>query len=907
MTQKQGNQEYQSVVLAALLHDIGKFLHRGSAEYKGTHEDASGIFLEKFESKLKNDSLYDFELVKILAKYHHPPKKELLLEHDYCKNKSGEEKEKIWRFVTLLKDADIYSCKERDIEQQHRKEHGGKVAPLDSIFSQIILDKKNNIQQIKKEVESQPKYYRYRIDLINPLFSFPEKFTALEKNEIPGQVKAFEDNLPDFSKLKTFDNVLTLWLSFLEEYTWCIPSDTRYEESDVSLFDHLRSTSAIAACLFKCHILPISEGKKRLDRKNEFILVGGDFSGIQNYIYDVTNKGSGGAAKRLRARSFFITAFVETTIHKILHRLDLPLTCNLFSAGGKFLLLTPNINDPEINEVEKNLKNLRTEINKEILNTFFNQFTFTLSWIPIERAKKELGIDDFFKIADNIFYKLEKEKFKKSKSVLMSDGKWDVEKFKATEIYKKYEGREDCRICGKGPATHHDKDEIEDVMTCFICHRDKFVIGKALPKTKYIGFGKGRLLDKVNQENFVRIFRHNKEEDFDYYIKLLTGKKISDKEFYLIHNIKTEKEREKASEKEVSLRKYLANYVPKKNGDIESFEEIAGYSLWEDKTRGSELLGILKADFDNLGLIFSKGFEIPREEEKNLPERDRKTMSRYLTLSRMIDLFFSGWMREIMEKNDKEKLISRLRKFENIEDKERLESYLNEKEINFSKIYTVYSGGDDLVLVGPWETMIIFSLFLNMEFRRFTCNNGDITLSAGLAVVKPKHPIASGIREANELLEKSKGEGKNRITLFGTTVEWEQFPELMDFFLFLDQALNKGGLKEKPPITSGFVYRLLEYHDMALKFFDENKVEGLKFLSALSYDIGRNVIKRDKAGNIKRGKEEASILQGKLIDIAEKEGILQGKDIAEKKRALIYNLKIPAFWVLYRNRKGTGV
>ncbi|NQS88676.1 type III-A CRISPR-associated protein Cas10/Csm1 [Patescibacteria group bacterium] len=899
MTEKEANQrEYQSVVLAALLHDIGKFLQRGNAEYQGTHENASGMFFEKFEPKLKNDNLYDLELVKFLAKYHNPKiKKELVLKDDYCKNKSEGEKEKTWKFVTLTKDADSYSCKEREIKQPKRKGHGREVAPLDSIFSQIILEKKNNHQQIKEETDSQPGYYRYRINLINPLSSFPKRMTALEKNEISNYVKTFEDNLPDFSKLTTFGSVLTLWLSLLEQYTWCIPSDARYEKSDVSLFDHLRSTSAIAACLFKRHVLPISEGEKTLKRKNEFILIGGDFSGIQHYIYDVTNKGSGGAAKRLRARSFFITAFVETTIHKILHRLDLPLTCNLFSAGGKFLLLAPNINDPRINEVEKNLKDLRAEISEEILNTFFNQFTFTLSWIPIKGFKEEFKIYNFFKTADDIFYELEKEKFKKSKSVLISKGKWDIEKFKATEIYKEYKGREDCRICGKGPAIYQD----EDIKTCFICKRDKSVIGEVLPKTKYIGFGKGYLPDKENQKDPIRIFHHNKEreEDFDYYIKLLTEEEIKDKEFYLIYNIMKEDERKEVSEKEASLRKYLANYVPKKNGKIESFEELAKCSLWEDKNRvekkGSELLGILKADFDNLGLIFSKGFEIPSEEEKKLPDRDRKTMSRYLTLSRMIDLFFSGWMREVMEKNDKKQLISSLGELENIEDKKRLKRYLDRDEINFSKIYTVYSGGDDLVLVGPWETMIIFSLFLNIEFRRFTCNNDDITLSAGLAVAKPKHPIAAGIREANELLEKSKREDKNRITLFGTTVEWEQFPELMGFFLFLNQALNKinkDNPKEKAPITSGFVYRLLEYHNMATEYFEEERVEGLKFLSALSYDIDRNVIKRDRAGNIKEGKDEALALQRLM-------------NMTEKKNSLIYNLKIPVFWALYRNRKVT--
>ncbi|GAG58926.1 unnamed protein product, partial [marine sediment metagenome] len=255
MSGKQNNKkDYHSIILAALLHDIGKFLHRGSTDYHGTHQNASTIFLDNFKPKLKNDSLYDFELVRTSVKYHHSLKKEFTSESDYYKN--GSENEKIWRFIALLKDADSYSCKERDIEQQRRKDHAGKVAPLDSIFSQIALDGSNY-----GGTKTTPKYHRYRIGSINPLFSFPEEFTVLEKNEIPNHVKTFEDNLPNFSKLTTFDNVLTVWLSLLEQYTWCIPSDTRYEESDVSLFDHLRSTSAIAACLFKQYIRAISEGK----------------------------------------------------------------------------------------------------------------------------------------------------------------------------------------------------------------------------------------------------------------------------------------------------------------------------------------------------------------------------------------------------------------------------------------------------------------------------------------------------------------------------------------------------------------------------------------------------------------------------------------------------------------------
>ncbi|GAJ24812.1 unnamed protein product, partial [marine sediment metagenome] len=213
-------------------------------------------FLIKFESRLKNEKLYNFELLKILVKYHHSTKKKLAAESNYYKKQSEEEKDKVWGLLKIIKDADSYSCKERDVEEQSRRDHSGKVAPLDSIFSQISLGSKND-----KDVKISDKYYRYRINSINPLYSFPDKFTTLDKNEIIDHVMKFENNLPDFSKLTAFKGMLNVWLNLLEEYTWCIPSDTRYEKSDVSLFDHLRSTSAIAACLFNRHILEISKSK----------------------------------------------------------------------------------------------------------------------------------------------------------------------------------------------------------------------------------------------------------------------------------------------------------------------------------------------------------------------------------------------------------------------------------------------------------------------------------------------------------------------------------------------------------------------------------------------------------------------------------------------------------------------
>lgn len=257
----------------------------------------------------------------------------------------------------------------------------------------------------------------------------------------------------------------------------------------------------------------------------------------------------------------------------------------------------------------------------------------------------------------------------------------------------------------------------------------------------------------------------------------------------------------------------------------------------------------------------------------------------------MLELFFSGWLKEILSGNHKGAIIDGLTKIEGI-DEERFGNYLKSNVIKFNNIYTVYSGGDDMVFVGPWEIMIIFSIFLDIQFRRYTCNNKHITLSAGLTFIKPKHPIASAIKQADLLLEKSKEQGKDRIALFGTTIEWSKLPELINFFLFLDEKLNndkENSDYKKSNINTSFLYRLLEYHRMALKFLDEDDVKGLKYLSTLSYDVGRNIVERGRDGKITKGYEDQKVLQALINEKPDK-------------NSLIYNVKVPLFWALYRNR-----
>jgi len=78
------------------------------------------------------------------------------------------------------------------------------------------------------------------------------------------------------------------------------------------------------------------------DAEKKFILLTGDLSGIQKYIFGINHSTSRGISKIFRARSFFIQAIVQSIILEIEDRLEIYSVCRLMNSGGKFMLLLPN-------------------------------------------------------------------------------------------------------------------------------------------------------------------------------------------------------------------------------------------------------------------------------------------------------------------------------------------------------------------------------------------------------------------------------------------------------------------------------------------------------------------------------------------------------------------------------------
>ena len=79
------------------------------------------------------------------------------------------------------------------------------------------------------------------------------------------------------------------------------------------------------------------------------------------------------------------------------------------------------------------------------------------------------------------------------------------------------------------------------------------------------------------------------------------------------------------------------------------------------------------------------------------------------------------------------------------------------------QITTIYSGGDDLFLIGAWDDIIEASVYINDKFKKFTL--GKLTMSAGVGMFSGKYPVSKMAFETGLLEEAAKTDEKSDSTL----------------------------------------------------------------------------------------------------------------------------------------------
>ena len=573
--------EIEILRIAALLHDIGKFWQ--GAGGKGKHEELSNRFIQQFLPEKIQEGLSFVE-------GHHDSKQYL---------------GKGYYPLKILVLADWLASSERkDLEEKEEKGKR-KITPMQSIFSNIVLD----------DATPREKYY-YDIQSLFDKNTFPKKKEDIQ--ELTDSYKELWNRFVDeLEKLKGMkfaekDTYFTTLYYLLKKYTSFVPSAVWQSRPDISLFDHSRMTCAIAECIYKSgtdekelrDILQalhkrnkkeeLTESEKELLSKRRFTLIGGDISGIQKFIYSIASKG---AAKGLKGRSFYLQLLSEAIAKCILKKLDLSIANLIYSAGGHFYILAPL--EVNMDEINKELENIMIEIHSGEL------------YVAIDKV--ELSVKDF--VEKNIgekwkelANKLGEKKKKKFSSIL--DKEFFIPNIDSSNV---------CQVCGL-PSKYELMEE-EGIKKCRLCKSFEELTEKLAKK------------DKVKARYIVECKPDGNEEQGRWEWNIA---KIGIK-YDIVENTK-----EISCNEGIIYTLNEGNFVLKKEGNFAyGFKFLFQTPLMElsdlaREAKGIEKWGVLRGDVDNLGRIFGVGLK-----------KEDRSISRISTLSSLISFFFDYYINEV--------------------------------------------------------------------------------------------------------------------------------------------------------------------------------------------------------------------------------------------------------------------
>ncbi len=866
------------IALAGYLHDIGKFAERASSAKESNDIGffPDGTFLNNnrdlyqphFQGKYTHShAVYTAAFIDHLEKL--LPQKfnkgQWGLGDPFINLAAGHHKpETPLQWIIAVADRVSSGFDRTEFEEKYNKEiqvRDYRKTRLLTLFEGLSLDDKWKADKLEDY------QYRYPIKELSPSNIFPSDTLEIRRIDSEQASEDYRSLFFNFTaaieKLSHKENI-PLWFEHLDSlfmiYGSHIPAATvGYVVPDVSLYDHSRTTSAIASALYQYHKETDTMTIEAIQdyELKKFLLVSGDFYGIQDFIF--TEGGSTGkaSAKLLRGRSFSVSLMSELAADMLCREIGLPVSSIILNASGKFTILAHNTET-----TKKTVYDIKDKINEWLIKNFFGQASIGFS--TIDASCNDFVKGNFSDLWDKLTLEVNKKKH----------SKFDLVRYGGcVRFYLDSFDNElgICPFCEKRPA---DKTaEIKEIHACKIC-RDHNYIGENLVKEDRIAvttvdadlererlaepiFGQYQVSFKVSGKlnqlshegsllkywdigisekgeitkditaKFINGYVPKYENEDLHDDRYFAGRKSEKKKLEMIDQIKTDKDK--------SIPKTFAHIAVK----------ALNFTDNPNKFKGIEALGILKADVDNLGSLFASGMR-----------KERLTLSRLATLSRQVNNYFSTFLPYKLKTDEK-----------------------------FNNIYTVFAGGDDLFLIGPWNRIIEFAGFMNERFKEYVCNNAHITISGGISHHKPNDPVLTLAETSEHALVLSKSSGRDRITIFGATAKWDDFKKLEGIKATISHWLDS------ELINNAMIFRLNEFIEMRRQE-EEIKAGGvvhlddmecLKWHSRFKYTIVRNIGK-----GLKGDAKENAI-----------EEVIKAAAWLETHRG---SLKIPLWQIIYNRR-----
>ncbi len=530
--------DIDQIALAGLLHDIGKFYQRTGEALPQTSYDLSAYCPMKFgEYFTHQHSAYTAEFLKSIVA------------------KQGDK----YKFIDELIENESFE----NISAKHHKPSTAKewiVAIADRVasgFEREAFEKYNTGDDRGEKL----KYYE--IPLENP-FDKSKVFdlAKFESNSILGLTKdklsqseyknlwlEFEKDI-SILKTKPKENFVNGLDFLLKKYTSFIPSSTYGTKANIPLYDHLKTTASFVSALSKYHENDMKIDSIKNYNTKKFLLIAGDFFGIQQFIFDdlPTTK----ASKILRGKSAFIQIFIKVVALDICKKLGISKLSIVNDNAGKFEILAPN------NDFTKDtLISIQKELNDWFLENTFGQSGVGISFIEV--SAMDFTENRFQELRNNLAKQIELTKYQKF-NLTYQKAIFDIETKDNAHL---------CKTCNKR-FKYKSNDESCDFCNTFIS------LGEKLAKAESIQI-------TTDAQGAIKIYGN-------YFVEFKSFIDVNSEIVYDITNDEIFRGYSKWA---------LKSYVQIQDKKIVDFEEL------ENRARkggiGAKALMSLKGDVDNMG------------------------------------------------------------------------------------------------------------------------------------------------------------------------------------------------------------------------------------------------------------------------------------------------------------------
>ncbi|HLH85456.1 MAG TPA: type III-A CRISPR-associated protein Cas10/Csm1, partial [Thermoplasmataceae archaeon] len=316
-----------ALALAALLHDVGKVAQRYTPGE--THQSLGSRFvlnLGTIPERVRKD-------VSTLVKLHH--------EKEVGKLGLPHQMENL---LAILKKADHASAS-----------HDREDRDPDAFKSEPRMEKIYRYVNINSADKRDARYFP--LVTVSSLRSSVSEDGRFQFKDITYE-KIYKDLLRIVEKIpyrepRSYFNTLD---SVLMEYLTFVPSAFYYSKPNITLYDHLRLTAALAVSLHRT---------KKSSSAGKLVLIMGEASGIQQYIFNsmVSEGVDDKATKRMRGRSFMVRLATDAVVSYLLSQLDLFRFNVVWQKADGFLIIAPFSDD-----IVGKLELIRDAVDRSFLN-----------------------------------------------------------------------------------------------------------------------------------------------------------------------------------------------------------------------------------------------------------------------------------------------------------------------------------------------------------------------------------------------------------------------------------------------------------------------------------------------------------------------------------------------------------